>query len=93
MTFKPFLSVLSKEQRELWPAFREVPDSFVLYGGAAVALYGQQFPPMEAVKALGYFDEGDAANVDAETRRFLSQQAEAWDCTVARIAKSGDSLV
>lgn len=61
--------------------------------GAAAALYGQQFPPMEAVKALTYFDEGEAANVDAETRRFLSQQAAAWDCTVARIARVADSLV
>ena len=43
--------------------------------GAAAALYGQQFPPTEAVRALAYLDEGDAANVDAETRRFLSQQA------------------
>lgn len=220
MTFKPFLNVLSKDQRELWPAFREVPDSFVLYGGtaialrlghrfsidfdffssdpidfdalfqlsfvarsdalqrepdtltvsttpgntanpvklsffggidtgrvgdpqrtddgvlrvaslldlfgtklkvllqrvaardyldlaailragvpledglgAAAALYGQQFPPTETVKALAYFDEGDAANVDAETRRFLSQQAAAWDLRVARIARVGDSLV
>ena len=33
--------------------------------GAATTLYGQQFPPTEAVKALAYFDEGDAANVDA----------------------------
>lgn len=220
MTFRPFLNVLSEDQRGLWPAFREVSDSFVLYGGtaialrlghrssvdfdffssdpidfdalfqlpfvgranvlqrepdtltvsttpgntanpvklsffggidtgrvgdpqrtddgvlrvaslldlfgtklkvllqrvaardyldlaailragapledglgAAAALYGQQFPPTEAVKALAYFDEGDAANVDAETRRFLSQQAAAWDCTVARIARVADSLV
>ena len=61
--------------------------------GAATALYGQQFPPTEAVKALAYFDEGDAANVDAATQVFLSRQAAAWDFTLARITKVANSLV
>jgi len=60
--------------------------------GAAATLYGGQFPPAEVVKALAYFDEGEAADVDDATRRFLSQQAAAWDFTVARIGKAADSL-
>ena len=39
--------------------------------GAATTLYGRQFPPTDAVKALSYFVEGDAANVDSATQRFL----------------------
>lgn len=61
--------------------------------GAAAALYGRQFPPAEAVKALAYFDEGEAADVDVATRQFLSRQAAAWDFTVARIARAAESLV
>ena len=61
--------------------------------GAAATLYGRQFPPTEAVKALSYFDEGDATNVDAATQVFLSRQTTAWDFTVTGIAKAGDSLV
>ena len=60
--------------------------------GAAATLYGGQFPPAEAVKALAYFDEGEAADVDDAIRRFLSRQAAAWDFTVARIGKAADSL-
>ncbi len=60
--------------------------------GAARALFGREFPPMEAVKALAYFDEGDAKRVDAETRRYLARQAAAWDCTVSRIDKAAESV-
>ena len=60
--------------------------------GAAATLYGGQFPPADAVKALAYFDEGEAADVDDATRRFLLRQAAAWDFTVARIGKAADSL-
>ena len=60
--------------------------------GAARALFGKQFPPMEAVKALAYFDEGDARRVDTETRRYLARQAAAWDCTVSRIDTIAESL-
>ena len=60
--------------------------------GAAAALYGRQFPPQEAVKALAFFDEGDAAAVDGATRTFLSREAAAWDFTVARIAKAAETL-
>ena len=60
--------------------------------GAAAALYGNRFPPMDAVKALSYFGEGDAANVDAATRRYLSNQAQTWDLTVPRIHKLAATL-
>ena len=46
--------------------------------GAAVALYGSQFPPMEAVKALAWFEVGDARNVDPATRECLSRAAAGW---------------
>ena len=60
--------------------------------GAAAALYGNRFPPMDAVKALAYFDEGDAANVDAATQRYLSDQAGAWDLSVTRIHRLAATL-
>ncbi len=60
--------------------------------GAAAALYGNRFSPMDAVKALAYFGEGDAANVDAATQRYLSDQAEAWDLTVTRIGRLAATL-
>jgi hypothetical protein len=60
--------------------------------GAARALFGSEFPPMEAVKALAYFDEGDAVNVDTATRDYLSQQAAAWDNTVSTIDKTATAL-
>ena len=55
--------------------------------GAAVALYGAQFPPMEAVKALAWFETDDARNVDAGTRELLSRTAANWRCTISEIAK------
>ena len=60
--------------------------------GAARALFGNEFPPMEAVKALAYFDEGEAVNIDLVTRRYLTQQAAAWDCTVSRIDRATASV-
>ena len=60
--------------------------------GAARALFGNEFPPIEAVKALAYFDEGEAVNVDSETRGYLARQAAAWDCTVSRIDKAAESV-
>ncbi len=60
--------------------------------GAAATLYGRQFPPVDAVKALAYFEEGEAADVDAATQVFLSRKVAAWDFTVARIGKAVDSL-
>ena len=60
--------------------------------GAAETLYGPQFPPTEAVKALCYFKEGEATNVDPATQGFLSSQAAAWDFTVTAIVKVADSI-
>jgi len=60
--------------------------------GAAAALYGHRFPPMEAVKALAYFEEGDVAEVDAATRRYLLEQAGRWDLTVSTIARAASTL-
>ena len=60
--------------------------------GAARALFGNEFPPIEAVKALAYFDEGEAANVDPATRGYLARQAAAWDCTVSRIDRASASV-
>ena len=60
--------------------------------GAAAALYGNRFPPMEAVKALAYFDEGEAADVDAATRRYLVEQAGRWDLAVSTIARAAGTL-
>lgn len=60
--------------------------------GAAAALYGNRFPPADAVKALAYFGEGDAVNVDAATRRQLSDHADAWDFTVTRMSRAAATL-
>lgn len=56
--------------------------------GAAVALYQGQFPPMDAVKALGYFAEADAVNVEASARDVLIRHTQAWDRTVPAISKA-----
>ena len=58
--------------------------------GAAVALYGTEFPPMEAAKALTWFETGDARNVDPATRELLSRTVEDWRYAVSTIAKAGD---
>ena len=60
--------------------------------GAAVALYGPQFPPMDAVKTLAWYEVEDARNVDAATRNLLSRTAADWRCAVSEIAKIEDRL-
>ena len=60
--------------------------------GAARALFGREFPPMEAVKALAYFDEGDAVNVDQGTREYLARHVASWDRTVSMIDRTAESL-
>ena len=55
--------------------------------GAAVALYRGQFPPMDAVKALGYFAEGDAVNVEVSVRDVLIRHTQAWDRTVSALPR------
>ena len=61
--------------------------------GAAVALYGNEFPPTDAVKALAYYEEDVAGQVDAATRRYLTHQASRWDFTVTPIRKTAKSLM
>ena len=45
--------------------------------GAARAIYGSQFQPAEALKALTWFEEGDLSSIDRDARAFLRRQAEA----------------
>ena len=61
--------------------------------GAAVALYGNEFPPIDAVKALAYYEEDVAGQVDATTRRYLTHQASRWDFTVTPIRKTAKSVM
>ncbi len=61
--------------------------------GAAVALYGNEFPPTDAVKALAYYEEDVAGQVDGATRRFLTQQASRWDFTVTQFRETKTSLI
>ena len=58
--------------------------------GAAVALYGPQFPPMEAVKTLAWFETDDARNVEAATRDYLSRAAADWRCNISAITRIED---
>ncbi len=37
-TFKPDFNILPQLQKDLWLELKDVPDSFVLYGGTAIAL-------------------------------------------------------
>lgn len=60
--------------------------------GAAVALYGNQFPPMDCVKALAYFEGGDVGNLPDELKRFLIEQTDDWDLGVDEVPVLGDSL-
>ena len=61
--------------------------------GAAVALYGNEFPPIDAVKALAYYEDDVASQVDAATRRYLTHQASLWDFGVTPIRKTATSRV
>ena len=61
--------------------------------GAAAALYGNEFPPTDAVKALAYYEEDVAEQVDGATRRFLTQQASRWDFTVTQFGETKTSLI
>ena len=58
-----------------------------------MALYGNEFPPTDAVKALAYYEEDVAGQVDAATRRYLTHQASRWDFTVTPIRKTAKSLM
>jgi hypothetical protein len=60
--------------------------------GAANALYGGQFPPMDCVKALGYFDEGDVKTLPSETKRYLGDVAKQWEMAVSEVPRVSESL-
>ena len=59
--------------------------------GAAGALFGRAFPPVEAAKALCYF-QGDAAKLPAEDRGVLAKAVVDWDCTLAHIPRKSTTL-
>ena len=59
--------------------------------GAAATLFGDTFPPVETVKALGYF-EGDAAKLAAKDRDVLAKAVADWDCTLANIPRRAATL-
>ena len=44
--------------------------------------------PMEAVKALTWFQADDARNVDPAIREYLRRAAAEWNCAVSTIAKT-----
>ena len=54
--------------------------------GAAVVLYGDAFPPVEA-KTLVCF-EGDAASPAAADRAFLNRTVAGWNCAVPVVPKT-----
>jgi hypothetical protein len=60
--------------------------------GAARALYGRAFPPMECVKALGYFEEASARQVPEETKRYLRQVIAEWEGGVSEQPLIADTL-
>ena len=56
--------------------------------GAAVALYGPRFPPMEAVKTLAWFEIDEARNVDTATRELLTRMVADWRCNVSAVTRT-----
>ena len=59
--------------------------------GAAGALFGRTFPPVEAAKALSYF-QGDAAKLPAKDRSVLAKAVADWDCTLADMPRKSTTL-
>jgi hypothetical protein len=53
--------------------------------GAAISLYGAQFPPADCVKALTYFKGGDLETLPEDVMQFLIQAASRWDVGVAEV--------
>ena len=51
--------------------------------GAAQALYGNQFPPMDCAKVLTYFEEGDARGLPDATKKYLAGVVARWDGTTS----------
>lgn len=75
--FVPRLDVLAKAQLTLWPELSETPDSFVLYGGTAIALrLGHResadfdfftrlsFSPQELLSSVPYLRDAEAYQIE-----------------------------
>ena len=60
--------------------------------GAAISLYGTQFPPMDCVKALTYFKGGDLERLPDEVKQFLVHVASGWEVGVAEVPALGQDL-
>jgi hypothetical protein len=56
--------------------------------GAAQALYQEQFPPCEALKALVYFKGGDLDRLEDEVKSYLTAAVQAFKGPVPRISKA-----
>ena len=80
MNFTPRLDILPAAQRDFWPTLREVPRSFVLYGGTALALRlghresvdfvfftAEPFDPTELRRSLPMFRNASLAQLGKHT--------------------------
>jgi hypothetical protein len=56
--------------------------------GAAQALYQEQFPPCEALKALVYFEGGDLDGLEGEVKSYLTAAVQAFKGPVSRMSKA-----
>ncbi len=61
--------------------------------GAARTLYGSQFPPMDCVKALAYFDEGDARTLPDSTKGYLTAVVEGWNLKISDVPRTSGRLL
>ena len=60
--------------------------------GAAMAMYGNSFPPADAVRSLGWFGNGDLQDLDEVTRQYLTEQVSAWDLKAQPLPKMSSTL-
>lgn len=66
--FAPRTEILPPAQAALWPAFAPV-------AGLGFTLYGPGYPPMESVRALCWFGDGDLDTPAQEDRKMLTDAA------------------
>ena len=64
----------SKDYSDIAQLLRSGP-SLIVGLGAARSLYGPAFAPAECLRALTFFNDGDLARVDTETRNLLRTEA------------------
>ncbi len=92
--FTPRLEVLPAPQRQLWPALREVPAHFVLYGGTALALrlahrYSEDFDffsahsfvPERLRRALPFADGGEILQAAANPLTLRTSGRDGVKCS------------